>query len=196
MSSLDKATVFEAILIQDLNTMTPDPLPQISTEYWEVLTLILNRISGRRSIRLQGYDYRTPGAYFVTIVTRNHQQLFGHVISGRIRLNSTGRIVKACWEAIPEHFGHVKLDEFIVMPPQNKSDGLFGMGVTPGSLGAVVRSFKSAATRQVNRMRPGSRKPVWQRNYYDHIIRNEYDLNRIREYILQNPFRWKNDRNG
>jgi len=70
----------------------------------------------RRSIRLRGYDYTQPGAYFVTIVTRNRECLFGDVVDGNVALNEYGHVVHACWKAIPDHFPNVTLDAFVVMP--------------------------------------------------------------------------------
>ena len=164
----------------------------------------------RRSIRLQGYDYTQPGAYFVTICTHNRAALFGRVVDGDTVLNECGRIVWECWREIPDHFPHVALDAFVAMP--NHVHGIIWIvddvgathasplpddgprGPTSGSLGAVVGSFKSAVTRRINARRGTPGAPVWQRNYYEHIIRNEGALHAIRRYIIENPVRWRLDR--
>ena len=70
----------------------------------------------RRSIRLQGYDYSQPGIYFITICTKNHECLFGEILNGEMRLNDFGKIAHQCWLEIPNHFPHIQLDEFVIMP--------------------------------------------------------------------------------
>jgi REP element-mobilizing transposase RayT len=170
----------------------------------------------RRSIRLKGYDYTQPGAYFVTICTQDRACLFGEVVDGQMRLNEFGEIVRECWLAIPDHFSHTVLDEFVIMP--NHVHGIISIvdastdvtvvvgathasplrirprGPERKSIGAIVGSFKSATTKRINGPRGTPGVPVWQRNYYEHIIRNQESLNRIRQYILDNPQRWSSDR--
>jgi len=161
----------------------------------------------RRSIRLKGYNYTHPGAYFITICTYKHRCLFGRVVDGEMRLNPLGQIVTNCWNEIPHHFPHAELDEFVVMP--NHIHGVISIvgathasplqqthpprGPIPGSLGAIVGSFKSAVTKRINRHRHTPGGVVWQRNYYEHIIRTELALNAIRQYIRDNPLRWHLD---
>ncbi len=177
----------------------------------------------RRSIRLKGYDYTQAGAYFITIVTKDRACLFGEVVEDDMRLSPMGIIVQECWLAIPDHFPHAVLDEFVVMP--NHVHGIIVLNETekvgarhatprppaaprppavprpeqfgkpvPGSIPTIVRSFKSAATKCINEYRGTPGAPVWQHNYYEHIIRTEESLNCIREYILTNPLRWHLDR--
>jgi putative transposase len=165
----------------------------------------------RRSIRLRGYDYTHRGAYAVTLCIYQRECILGVVASGKAISNELGRLVKACWEEIPVHFPNTDLDMFVVMP--NHVHGIIvlrdslntGMkqGTTPhaesfgrpvsGSLPTIVRSFKSATTRRVNETRNTPNMPVWQRNYYEHIIRNEDALHRMREYIALNPLHWHED---
>ena len=160
----------------------------------------------RRSIRLPAFDYASPGAYFVTVCTYGRRRLFGEVAAGEMRLNPFGLVAEECWRAIPDHFGHVALDAFVVMP--NHIHGIivlvearhaaprqefFGKPVA-GSISTIVRSFKSAATRCINEMQGAPGAAIWQRNYYEHIIRDETDWSRIREYIQMNPARWQEDR--
>ncbi|MDZ7371262.1 MAG: transposase [candidate division KSB1 bacterium] len=176
----------------------------------------------RRSIRLKGYDYTQPGAYFITICTHERAHVFGAVADGTMRLNDAGRIAAQCWRDIPAHFPHVKLDAFVIMPnhvhgvlwimdDDDNGDDVgarhaaplpaaapphteqFGKPV-PGSIPTVVRSFKSAATQRINAWRGTPGAPIWQRNYYEHIIRDERALNAIRCYIQENPLRWHLDR--
>ena len=134
--------------------------------------------------------------------------MFGDVVNGRMVLNNSGRMVEKCWNDIPVHFPHVKSDEFVVMP--NHVHGIvvidavgarhavplpeqFGKPVS-GSIPTVVRSFKSAVTKRINAVRGNPGAKLWQRNYWEHIIRNESEWNRIREYIRNNPGTWESDR--
>ena len=167
----------------------------------------------RRSIRLPGHDYTQPGAYFVTICTYNREPLFGQVVDGKMVMNAFGRIVWEEWFRTAQVRPNVELfeDEFVVMP--NHIHGIIWIvgepvgatrrvaptdghprGPVPGSIGAIVGQFKSIVTKRINQMRgtPGAR--VWQRNYYERIIRNERALNAIRRYIAENPLRWYRDR--
>jgi REP element-mobilizing transposase RayT len=169
----------------------------------------------RRSIRLKGYDYSQAGAYFVTICAQNRECLFGEIVDGEMRLNGQGEIVIACWDNLPCHFPHIELDAFVVMP--NHVHGIIVIaydtgggrgkafanpskccvptkrGSPGGSLCAVVQNFKSISTRKINQQRDARGAPVWQRNYYEHIIRDERELDRIREYIAANPAKWDED---
>ena len=166
-----------------------------------------------RSIRLKGHDYARSGAYFVTICTRNRQTLFGEIVSDKMRASAFGDIVQAYWYEISEHFPHVEVDTFVIMPnhihgilvfltvgarhavplQDTRWDEQFGKPI-PGSLPTIMRSFKSVCTRKINIMRDSPGEKVWQRNYYEHIIRTETSLNEIRRYIQDNPARWHLDR--
>lgn len=167
----------------------------------------------RRSIRLREYDYTTHGAYFVTICTYKWLNMFGKLRDGAMRLNSIGEMAADCWSDIPNHFEYAGIDLSVVMP--NHFHGIFflvdhgGEGTAcraptvagfgkpmAGSLSTVVRSFKSAVTKQVNLYRKSPGSPVWQRNYYERVIRDEDELNCIRQYILDNPLHWDMDRNN
>lgn len=156
----------------------------------------------RRSIRLQGYDYSRAGAYFVTVCTQNRQCLFGENVDGKMALNDAGRMIQTIWNGLPEHYHHVELDEFVVMP--NHLHGIIaivGAGLKPAptpinqhGLPEIVRALKTFSARRINEMRNTPGAKLWQRNYYEHIIRNDDELNRIREYIANNPSQWEMDR--
>lgn len=162
----------------------------------------------RHSIRLRGYDYRRGGPYFVTVCAFQRECLFGEVTEGRVCLTDIGRIVQECWAAIPEHFPFMTPDLSILMPNhlhgvlfrESADDIPAGAvairpaGTTAGSLGAVIQNFKATSTRRVNAERGTPGYHLWQRNYHERIIRDEEELNRIREYILANPGRWAEDR--
>lgn len=160
---------------------------------------------GRRSIRLPGHDYGQPGAHFVTICTKNRSYVLGTIREGEVVLSRVGEGAAACWAAIPEHFPHVSLDAFIVMPnhvhgivviagrgtPWRAPTEAFGRPV-PGSLATVIRAFKSSVTRLLirDKRRRGS---LWQRGYYEHVVREEDELGRLRPYIAENPLKWDED---
>jgi len=164
----------------------------------------------RRSIRLPGYDYSQAGAYFITIVTQDRACLFGDVVDGEMRPNPCGRIVQATWNGLPRHYPAIVLDEFVVMP--NHIHGIITLMDVPQNVGAglkpaptdttakrhglpeIIRALKTFSARRANALRGTSGTPLWQRNYYEHIIRNEESLNRIREYIVNNPIQWDLDR--
>jgi putative transposase len=141
----------------------------------------------RKSPRLPGYDYATAGAYFVTVCTRDRACLFGTVLNDKMRPNEAGRVVVERWSAIPEHFSAIKLDAFVVMP--NHLHGILWLsraGHAP-PLPLVVGSFKSATSRAVG-------QPVWQRSFYDRVIRNDSELSALRQYVADNPLKWAVDR--
>jgi putative transposase len=161
----------------------------------------------RRSIRLQGYDYASAGAYFVTLVTRARECLFGDIVDGQTRLNLWGQIAQDEWKKSAQIRKEIDLDVFVVMP--NHIHGIIVFtdaperatrrsplqsGPTIRSLGEFVGGFKSVVTKRVDELRGSPGIPVWQRNYYEHVIRNEESLHRIREYIHDNPARWEFDR--
>jgi len=152
----------------------------------------------RRSIRLPGYDYRQAGWYFVTLVTQGREWLFEDLAMRRVAEN--------LWEQIPRHFPHVSLDEWVVMPNHlhgiavitsgNDVDRTISTGgphLVPGSLGAIILNYKSVSTRRLNQMRGLSGRQVWQRNYYERVIRSDEELRAIRQYIVNNPAKWELD---
>jgi REP-associated tyrosine transposase len=161
----------------------------------------------RRSLRLKNFDYAQDGLYFITICIHRRQCLLGSAIDGGVRLNRHGEIAEMCWRAIPRHFPHAVLDEFVIMP--NHIHGIIAVGArhtvplhtgvenfgkpVGGSIPTIVRSFKSAVSKLINEHHRTPGVPVWQRNYYEHVIRDEKSLDRLREYIVNNPLRWSFD---
>jgi len=152
----------------------------------------------RRSIRLRNRDYSGPGTYFVTICSSSH--VFGRVRDGGMVLSPSGEIAHECWTNIPDHFSHVRIDAFVVMPDHVHGILLFDprparvhaiRRIRTGSLGAVVRSFKSAVAARINSTRGGLIGGIWQRNYFDQIVRSRADLDRVRRYIRDNPASWE-----
>ena len=159
-------------------------------------------IRPRRRLRLSSFDYREAGWYFVTICTEDRKHSFGEIVDGELVPTALGSLVDACWRDLPAHHPHVVLDAYVVMP--NHLHGLLEVPerttvlpatspVAPGALGAVVRSFKSAVTRRFRQLHPGSAATIWQKNYYEHVVRDHDSVERIRWYIASNEERWHLD---
>jgi len=165
------------------------------------------RTHHRRSIRLAGFDYSRAGAYFVTICAHN-RELF-------LQAESVRDAVRTAWYELPERFPGVVLDEFVIMPNHIHGiiilEGCAAVGAptvlgaasgapTPSgaasgapALGRVVRAFKSLSGIEANRASGRSNRPFWQRDYYEHVIRDEAELDAIRQYIQANPGNWSDD---
>jgi putative transposase len=157
----------------------------------------------RRSIRLRDFDYAQAGAYFVTTCTAGRKLFFGEP--------AVRQVADSCWNELPRHFPNVRLDEWVIMP--NHVHGILileGRGgvqlnapTTPafentsvsspprGTLSVIIRTYNAAVTTQARAL--GWREFGWQRNYYEHIVRDDDELARIREYIRNNPFDWDSD---
>ena len=167
----------------------------------------------RKHLRLRGFDYGQPGAYFVTICTQKRRCILGDVVDDEVVLSPQGRIVSDCWHDLANHYEHIELDEFVVMP--NHIHGIVviidsgkgcganevGAGFKPApkgrhSLSEVVRAFKTFSARRINHLRNRTGEPVWQRNYYEHGIRDDTSLLAVREYIVINPAKWSEDRDN
>jgi REP element-mobilizing transposase RayT len=167
----------------------------------------------RRSIRLKGWDYAAPGAYFVTICAHQRQELFGEVVGGEMRLNEYGQIAAARWRWLADQYPYVRLDEWVIMP--NHMHGVLMMvddeaagrgGSRPAPtrpdapkrkpLDQLIGAFKTVSAKHINQLRQTSGAPIWQRNYYEHIIRDERELTAIRRYIRNNPLKWSLDRDN
>ena len=161
----------------------------------------------RRSIRLQGYDYSNQCAYFVTICTWNRRNILGNVLNSVMQLTRFGEIAMTCCQDLPDHYKNIELDEFVIMP--NHLHGIIwingyiaGSGFKPAphdkghGLSEIVRALKTFSSRLINKDRKTPGTPVWQRSYFDRIIRNETELYNIREYIRNNPLQWELDENN
>jgi putative transposase len=167
----------------------------------------------RRSIRLVDYNYSLAGAYFVTICIKDRKSILGDLKNGNVDLSPIGEIAHQCWKEIPNHFVCVELDAFIVMPNHLHGIVVFTNGgrgvqlnapemttanyyksISPkkGTLSVFIRTYKASVTTQCRKRK--YHFLGWQRNYYEHIVRNEDVLGRIREYIVSNPLQWQFDR--
>jgi len=199
----------------------------------------------RHSIRLKDYDYSKPGAYFITICTKDRKCLFGEIKDNQMFLNEFGEIAKDVWLEIPNHFPNVELDEFVIMPnhihgiiiiqnadvgaihelplqlpndelplqlpndelPQQMSNDELPQQMLNDELSRqdnkiqrrkmivpkIVGFFKMNTAKKINQILNTIGQPLWQRNYYEHIIRKEKSLQRIRQYIINNPAKWDMD---
>lgn len=161
---------------------------------------------------MKDFDYSESGEYFVTICTKNKKSWFGTVRDSFMVLNDVGKIVNKCWQEIPLHFPNVELDDYVIMPNHihgiisivdNQSVGAENFlplrcnryqKIIPRSLGCIIKGFKIGVTKWC---RTNNREKFhWQRSYYEHIVRNKKDLERIRKYILDNPYYWFCDQNN
>ena len=166
----------------------------------------------RNSSRLAGYDYRQAGVYFVTVCAHQRAPLFGSIFDGEMMLSALGEVVREEWQYVAKARRNIMLDLYVVMPnhlhglviidrpeKRNKVQSATGQRrklsptLEAGSLGAIISQFKAAVSRRANSNQLDFGRRIWQRNYYDHIVRNEKSLNAIRQYIIANPARWRED---
>lgn len=175
-------------------------------------------IHHRQSIRITNHDYSQQGGYFITVCTHQRAHLFGEIIDGRMVLNDTGIIAQKCWHEIPTHFPMVFLDESVIMPnhmhgiitingvgannhspnsiarnirANNHSPLPKGINGTSKTVGSIIRGFKIGVTCCYRNH--GYADPIWQRNYWERIIRDERELQSVRQYIRNNPAQWQHD---
>ncbi|MBU4317703.1 MAG: transposase [Proteobacteria bacterium] len=173
----------------------------------------MENVQQRKPNRLKGYDYSQPGIYFVTVCVHErfeNRNIFGVIHQGEMMNNQHADIVANCWNDIPSHYLHVTLDGFVVMPDHfhgivwikntigNRHEGNGPVGNRHACslrerrqnqiLPNVIGSFKSAVSKEIRKKDfPGFQ---WQKSYYDHVIRNDESLMKIREYIQNNPKKW------
>ncbi len=148
-------------------------------------------------MRLAGYDYSAPGAYFITVCSHRRVPSFEDP--------AVAEVITWAWDEIPSHFPEVTVDEFVVMPNHVHgglfiNDAMFPVGGQHAGrlraqphLSVIMRSFKAAVTRELRVRDNWDSRPLWQPDYYDRIIRDELQLNRVREYIAHNPLAWQHD---
>ena len=187
-------------------------------------------IHHRKSIRLKGYDYTQPGAYFITICTYHRDEIFGQIVHGEMKLSPLGKIVREEWMRSAEIRKEIRIfeDEFVIMPNhlhginwivgadgvrpeddvrpnaeraqaqrpdvQGQDARRASLRRDPRSLGSFIAGFKASVTSRAGRELKIT--GIWQRNYYEHIVRNDRELNNIRWYILNNTMNWQLDRDN
>jgi REP element-mobilizing transposase RayT len=173
----------------------------------------------RKSIRLKNYDYSMAGLYFITICTHERLPIFGNIVDGLMQLNDSGKIAHEEWQKTGSIRSNIVLHEFVIMP--NHLHGIIQIvgahcmrpdGMQPNSIhagqkehvqqgrmqcaptvGDIIRGYKSAVTKGIKAFGSFSNHVIWQRNYYEHIIRNEAAYLKIADYIETNPQRWQED---
>jgi putative transposase len=163
----------------------------------------------RYSLRLREYDYRKPGVYFFTICVQDHRCVFAKIVNKKMVLYPAGRIVWQCWRDLPRPFRSIQLDQFVVMPNHvhgviilhRKPNGRAGLRPAPTAggdggprLANLIGALKSFSARQINKMRGTPGIKVWQRNYFERVVRSGEELSAIQQYIYENPARWAWDR--
>ncbi len=157
----------------------------------------LNELPKRKQIRLKYYDYSHNGYYFVTICTKEKKNVFGKIISGKLVLNNFGKIAFNEMQSVNAHYRNVEIDKFVIMPNHLHCIIIIGeTGAASGAptvnggkptLGDIVRGYKSAVSRKC-------KFSIWQRGYYEHIIRNDNDYIEVYKYIDENPMKWEYDK--
>ncbi len=169
----------------------------------------------RKRTRLKEYDYSSPNYYFVTICSKNKADIFGKVANEKVYLSESGEIVKKCWMNLALDFKNLQIDEFIVMPNHFHAIVIVDGPVVAGSplqdervgsrlprpyneakkysLSQVIAYFKYQSTKLINEAKQAAGTKIWQRSFYDRIIRNEKELYNIRNYIRYNVLKWSDD---
>jgi putative transposase len=178
-------------------------------------------IKFHKTIRLPDYDYSQPGAYFVTICTRERACIFGDIANGEMYLNELGRIIWNIWQSLPARYPQINLGPAVVMPnhfhgiveivhfvaaihelPLQNAQFLLHQSVPDSNdpiqrrkmlLPKVMGYFKMNSARDINQLLNTPGTPVWQRDYYERIIRDEQEYTRIARYIENNPLHWMMD---
>jgi REP element-mobilizing transposase RayT len=160
----------------------------------------------RHSFRWKGYDYSSRGIYFLTICTQNRIPFLSRIENRRTVLTGLGKIVHVAWSAIPDRFPEIEVGPFVVMP--NHIHGILanvghigvgtklrkeGAASSAPTLGTIIRAFKSVSAIGVKRQSGTLGGQVWQRNYYEHVIRDGKEYGIISRYIWENPARWEFD---
>ncbi len=164
-------------------------------------------MQNRRSYRRPQWDYATTGAYFVTIRSLGGRCVFGEIRNGIMGLNRFGGTVWREWELLAARRNDVLLDELVVMPnhihlilwiertDEERADLNTLGSMIPGSLGAIMRGFKSGVSREIGKMR-GQKTKACQDKFYDRVVRDERELKEMRRYIRDNPMNWHNDKHN
>ena len=171
----------------------------------------------RKSIRLKNYDYSLEGLYFITICCQNREHLFGEIVKGKMILNNAGLMIQRIYEELPKYFEKMEIGEYVIMPnhfhcvieivdlvgvplvgTQMSGNNRATTRVAP-TVGDIIGTFKSLTTIEYIKMVKNNQLPnfdrrIWQKNYYEHIIRNEEEYTKISKYIENNPTKWDEDK--
>ena len=158
-------------------------------------------MKNRKLTRLKYWDYGSDGYYFITICTKDMTHYFGEVVDGEMILSPVGIIANLLWYEIKNHADNIKLGEFIVMPNhihgililENNTNTVEMRHASPlqNTISSIIGSYKAAVSKHAHRL---GFDFIWQRNFYDHVIRDEASNSKISEYIVNNPIKWEEDR--
>ncbi len=174
------------------------------------MTLYLNKYR-IETTRLRNWNYASDGSYFITICTKGHTPVLGEIQCGTMQLNQFGRIAEQCWFDLPNHYPNLTLDAFCIMPdhlhgimiinntaivetglkPVSTTDPVTKPNSNNHGIFEFIRAFKTFSTRRMNELDNTAGKSRWQSRFHDHVIRNEQELHRIRQYIMNNPTKWE-----
>lgn len=166
----------------------------------------MDKLPKRKNIRLKGYDYSQAGYYFITICSKDRKKCFGDISDGRggallhpiVELSKIGAILLEQWYELKNRYPIIGLDQFIIMPNHIHGiiiiDNELAEQSPAPTIGNIICAYKSITTKLSNRINNSPGRIIWQRNYYDHIIRDERELMKIRQYIINNPAKWQEDR--
>jgi len=171
-----------------------------------------------KTARLSKWDYSSPGYYFITICTFYRENFFGYVKNNNIIMSTIGKIIKQHWQNLPKFYSNIKLDEYVIMPNHfhgivnivetihelslqnniniNNNQQLLRINRRKMLLPKMIGRFKMQTSKEINKLRDMSGRSIWQSRYYDRIVRNDIELNAIRQYIKNNPKNWETDRNN
>ena len=156
-----------------------------------------NKVPQRKQIRLKEYDYSKKGYYFITICTKNREEILSKIVNGSVKtdpyiiLTKEGKIIEKELLNIENHLNNIKIDKYIIMPNHiHVIIKVVGAGLDqPGiKISNLIGLYKGGVTRKLS-------KSIWQRNYYEYIIRNEKEYYKIIEYMKYNPIKWLNEKN-
>ncbi|MBW2181263.1 MAG: transposase [Deltaproteobacteria bacterium] len=172
------------------------------------------QLPNRKSNRLSNYDYSNAGAYFITICSKDRKNIFSKINNAPAVLNSIktkltdlGNIIDKQWRDISNQYDNVDIDEFIIMPNHihgiiiiNKRTVGTGASPVPTALSKIIDAFKSKCSMEylkyIKENKLNASGQIWQRSFYDHVIRNAKSFHKIREYIMNNPLNWDKDKNN
>jgi len=154
----------------------------------------MDQLPSRKPLRIDTYDYATPGAYFITICTAGKEKLFWDLVGAdiirpqNIPLSPIGKIVEQGIAQMADHYENITVDKYCVMPDHvhlilRIESNIDGRIISAPTVSTVIGSMKRWVSKQVGR-------PIWQKSFYDHGIRNQRDYDETWAYIENNPLKY------
>jgi putative transposase len=153
-------------------------------------------IKQRKQIRLKNYDYSQHNAYFITICVNHRKCILSNIIEDQTHLSHQGKIIEKQWLWLAKYYPYVSLNEYVIMP--NHFHGIVVIenkmiNKKRYSLSQLICAFKTTSAKAINKFQNSAGKQFWQRSYHERVIRNEEELGKIQEYIINNPLQWAID---